>query len=111
MEIDHEIISTVIILPSADSRRVVVSFKRKYVHKGLVNHLVKLAEEKSVARWTDRRDMTIAVDWDVKQQTKTIMKSTCTVEAEEHKNHKSGLFYFEVYVPFDRLLCNLKTIP
>ena len=27
MEIDHEIISTVILLPSADSRRVVVSYK------------------------------------------------------------------------------------
>ena len=33
MEIDHEIISTAILLPSADSRRVVVSYKRKYVHK------------------------------------------------------------------------------
>ena len=32
VEIDHEIISTVILLPSADSRRVVVSYKRKYVH-------------------------------------------------------------------------------
>ena len=32
MEIDHEIISTVILFPSVDSRRVVVSYKRKYVH-------------------------------------------------------------------------------
>ena len=46
-QIDHEIISTVILLPSADSRRVVVSYKRKYVHKVLVNRLVKLALEKS----------------------------------------------------------------
>ena len=36
-EIDHEIISTAIFLASADSRRVVVSYKRKYVHKVLVN--------------------------------------------------------------------------
>ena len=36
----HEIISTVILLPSTDSRRVVVSYKRKYVHKVLVNCLV-----------------------------------------------------------------------
>ena len=43
MEIDHEIISKVILLPSANSRRVVVSYKRKYVHKVLVNRLVKLA--------------------------------------------------------------------
>ena len=43
-EIDHEIISTAILLPSADSRRVVVSYKRKYVHEVLVNCLVKLAQ-------------------------------------------------------------------
>ena len=35
-EIYHEIISTAILLPSADSRRVVVSYKRKYAHKVLV---------------------------------------------------------------------------
>ena len=44
VEIDHEIISTVI-LPSAHSRRVVVSYKRKYVHKLLVNRLLKPAQE------------------------------------------------------------------
>ena len=42
--------TTAILLPSADSRRVVVSYKRKYVHEVLVNHLVKLAQEKSVVR-------------------------------------------------------------
>ena len=46
VEIDHEIISTAVLLPSADLRRVVVSYKRKYVHKVLVNGLVKLAQEK-----------------------------------------------------------------
>ena len=30
VEIDHEIISTAILLPSADLRMVVVSYKRKY---------------------------------------------------------------------------------
>ena len=50
VEIDHEIISMAILLPSADSRRVVVSYKRKYVHEVLVNRLVKLAQEKSVVR-------------------------------------------------------------
>ena len=49
-EIDHEIISTAILLPSADSRRAVVSYKGMYVHKVLVNLLAKLALEKSVAR-------------------------------------------------------------
>ena len=46
VEIDHETISTAILLPSADSRRVIVSYKRKYVHTVLVNCLVKLAQEK-----------------------------------------------------------------
>ena len=47
-EIDHEIMT--IFLPSADSRRVVVSYKRKYVHEVLVNCLVKLVLETSVVR-------------------------------------------------------------
>ena len=38
------------------------------MHKVLVNRLDKLPEEKSVVRWTDCPDLTIAVDWDVKQQ-------------------------------------------
>ena len=48
VEIDREIISTVILLPSADSRRVVVSYKGKYVHEELVNCLVKLAQKNVV---------------------------------------------------------------
>ena len=43
-------ISTVILLPSTDSRREEVSYKRKYVQEVLVNCLVKLAQEKSVVR-------------------------------------------------------------
>ena len=50
VEIDHELISTAILLPYADSRRVVVSYKRKYQHQILVNRLVKLAQEISVVR-------------------------------------------------------------
>ena len=51
MEIDHEIISTVILFPYViHLRRVVVSYKRKYVHEVLVNCLFKLAQEKSVVR-------------------------------------------------------------
>ena len=47
LEIDHEIISTVILLPSADLlKKVVVSYKRKYVHKLLVIRLLKPAQEK-----------------------------------------------------------------
>ena len=47
VEIYHEIISTVILLlPLIYSRRIVVSYKRKYVHKLLVNRLLKPAQEK-----------------------------------------------------------------
>ena len=51
-EIDHEIISTAILLPSADSRRAVVSYKQKYVQEVLVNCLVKLAQEKRLGEMT-----------------------------------------------------------
>ena len=43
VENGHE---TVIHLPSADSRRIAVSYKRKYVHEVLVTCLVKLAPKK-----------------------------------------------------------------
>ena len=46
VEIDHEIIPTVILLPSAESFKKGVSYKRKYVHEVLVNCLFKLAQEK-----------------------------------------------------------------
>ena len=47
VEIDHEIISTAIhLLPLIYSRRVVVSYKRKYVHELLVNRLFKPVQEK-----------------------------------------------------------------
>ena len=48
VEIDREIISMAILLPSADSRRAVASYKRKYVLEELINCFVKLVQEKSV---------------------------------------------------------------
>ena len=48
--IDHKIISMTILLPSADPRRVVVSYKGKYVNEVLVYCLVELAQGKSVVR-------------------------------------------------------------
>ena len=41
---------TAIFLFSADLRWIFDSFKPKYVREVLVNHLVKLAQEKSVVR-------------------------------------------------------------
>ena len=47
VEIDHEIfLRSFSSLPLIYSRRVVVSYKRKYVHKLLVNRLLKPAQEK-----------------------------------------------------------------
>ena len=46
VEVDHEINLFCKSPPSADTRRDVVSYKRTYVHEGLVNHLVKLAQKK-----------------------------------------------------------------
>ena len=81
VEIDHEIISTVILLPYADSRRVVISYKRKYVHKLLINRLFKPAQKKMCVG-----ELTIPpklLTLDVKQQNKQTNlnvqthKSTC----------------------------------
>ena len=48
--------------PSADSRRAVVSYLRKYVHEVLVNRLAGLSlPMNGVVRLTDRRGTTIAV--------------------------------------------------
>ena len=47
MEINHEIISTVILLPSAESvKKGCCQLLAKYVHEVLVNCLFKLAQEK-----------------------------------------------------------------
>ena len=69
MEIANEMISLAILLPSADSKRVDVSYIRKCVHEVLVS---QACPGKSVGRRIDHPDMTIAVDWDVKHQTKSL---------------------------------------
>ena len=50
VDIYQEIIATAILLHSADSIRVVVSYKQRCVHKVLVNSLLKLAKEKNAVR-------------------------------------------------------------
>ena len=69
MKIDHEMFSTVILLLPL-IQEMLVSVKRKYEHEVLVNCLSQACPEKSVVRLTDHFGMTIAVDWDVKLQTK-----------------------------------------
>ena len=51
----------------------------------LVNHLFKLVQVKSVVKCTDRPNMTIAVNWDVKQP-----KNKRRLEAQTTKNVTGG---------------------
>ena len=63
MEIDHEIISTVILLPSADSfKKGCCQLQAKVCARITGYPLVQACPGKSVVRWTDRPAMTIAVD-------------------------------------------------
>ena len=62
------------------------------MHKVLVNRFVKLEQKKSVVRLTDCPDMTIAVDWDVKHQT----KQTITVCSEILDTSCSKVSYYVV---------------
>ena len=50
------------------SRRVLVSYKRNSIYE--VHRLFMYSQEKSVVRRTDHLNMTIAVDQDVKLQSK-----------------------------------------
>ena len=71
VEIDHEILQSVSSLPLIYSRLVLVIYKQKYVHELLVNCLSKLVQEIVwLGELTVGPPMTIAVDWDVKQQNK-----------------------------------------
>ena len=60
MEIDHEIFSLVIILPLIQEGLLSVTIKS--VGRILLTAYFKLAQEKSVVRFTDHLHMTIAVD-------------------------------------------------
>ena len=63
LEIDHEIISTVILLPSAESfKKGCCQLQEKVWARITGKLLVQACAEKSVAGWTDRPAMTIAVD-------------------------------------------------
>ena len=52
VEVDHEIISTVILLLLLIEEGLLsfTTYKRKYVHEVLVNALVKLAQEKKCSK-------------------------------------------------------------
>ena len=71
VEMDHEIISTVILLLILIQKGL-LSVTSESMCTMYWLTACKLAHEKSVVRLTDRLDMTIAVDWDVKPQTNQI---------------------------------------
>ena len=63
MEIDHEIISTVILLPSAESfKKGCCQLQAKVCARSTGKLLVQVCPGKSMVRSTDRPAMTIAVD-------------------------------------------------
>ena len=71
MEIDHDLISTVILLPSADAfKKVCCQLQAKYVHEVLVYHFFKLAQEKVWLGELTAMPWPKILNWDVKQQNK-----------------------------------------
>ena len=70
VEIDHEIISTVILrLPLIQERTLSVTSESMCTKYWLTAYILKLAQEKVwFGELTDRLYMTIAVDWDIKPQ-------------------------------------------
>ena len=86
--------------PSAFSRRAVVSYWRKYVHKVLVNRLGGLSlPRKSVVRLTDRPDMTL----DVYRGRKTTMQ-------QQQQLSYACPFYLQSFVVCHLFFCNYLTL-
>ena len=71
------------------------------MHRVLVNRLVKLAQEKSVVRRTDCPNMTISVDWDVKNQTKQQKMRIWYLSQSAKPNAQMTLNFYAA----DRSLC------
>ena len=78
------------------SRWFVFIYKRKYVLEVLVNPLFKFAYEKSVVKWHDHPNMTIAVDWDIKQQTNK--KKLPDTHLCDNRMMKLHCFDFQPYI-------------
>ena len=66
-------------LPLNHSRRVVVSYKRKYVHEVLVNCLFELAQENVWLGQLNFPPWPKLLTWDVKQQNKQMKLGTCSI--------------------------------
>ena len=85
-------------VPSAFSRRAVVSYWRKYVHEVLVNRLGGLSlPRKSVVRLTDRPGMTL----DVYRGRKTTIQPAIMVKVSSAYEWMDKIVF---YVPFNSIL-------
>ena len=85
VEIDHEIISTVILLPSADLfKKGCCQLQAKVCAQVTGNPLAQACPAKSVVKWTDRPAMTIAVDMG-RKATKTNKQKTGMTSRTECK--------------------------
>ena len=84
--------------PSADSRRAVVSYWRKYVYEVLGNRLGGLSlPRKSVVRLTDRPDMTLDVYRGRKttQQQQQLLPKLCIKNYDHrYRNRKNVTYMF-----------------
>ena len=85
VEIDHEIISTVILLPSADSfKKGCCQLQAKVCARITGYPLVQACPGKSVVRRTDRPAMTIAVDLG-RKATKTNKTNGSILRLNQHQ--------------------------
>ena len=92
VEIDHEMISTIILLPSADSfKKGCCQLQAKVCAQTTGQPLVQACPGKSVVRWTDRPAMTIAVDFG-RKATKQTNKHTPSTPCVGSK--VKALFFF-----------------
>ena len=73
--------------PTADSSRTVVSYWQKNVHLALVIRLGSLPRN-SVVRLTDRLNMTIVFDWDIKPQIKQTKEISSAQKIRHEPRHK-----------------------
>ena len=84
VEIDHEIISTVILLPSPESfKKDRCQLQAKVCAQSTGKLLLQACPGKSVVRWTDRPAMTIAVDLGRKATNKTKKNNTYLLKLVE----------------------------
>ena len=87
--------------PSADSRRAVVSYWRKYVHEVLVNRLGLSPPRKSVVRLTDCLEMTLDVYRGRKTTTQQQQQAVKTHDPQAYRNmymtRDSGSVTFDPY--------------